>query len=156
MDIQVHTTTWYGNFPCRASLQQNDPREYANYSPNCDSSLNNIMASEDACEAAVQVSQVEDQEKTPNSDQKRHGGIKFIFCLVLCSNVLSMAALAVAIACILLWTSEVRDYKDLLLQLRNITEHISMCTTMRPWIPMLMILDQKQIHNILLFNIFHV
>lgn len=97
-----------------------------NNSQGCNMSLNN-MVNEDACEASAQVSQVEDQEKTPNSDQKRHGRIKCILCLVLCSNVLSLAALAVAIACILLWTFQVMDYKD---QLRNIIDqmdNISMC-----------------------------
>ena len=140
MDMQV-CTTWHGTFPCRAPLQQNNSEQYANYSQSCDTPLNNNMATEDACEPATQISQVEDRKKTPNSNQKRHGGIKFILCLVLCSNVLSLSALAVAIACILLWKFEVMPYRNQLMNITELINNISMSAAMWPWSSMSVITE---------------
>lgn len=90
-----------------------------------------------AAEHEAEISEADDTHEEDStarmvSQKKSHGKNSFLFCVVIFSNILSFAALAVAIACILLWTFEVKGYMS---QLQSVIEmlndsNVSFCTVM--------------------------
>ena len=60
--------------------------------------------------AEVKNVNVRHRNELPTVNEKRHARNRFIFCLVILSNVLSLAALVVAVTWIVFWIFEIRGY----------------------------------------------